>query len=187
MPFTKKRLRLTPFQKRHILFGLALLGLLYALPARAVQADPDLAMERFAAHCFSPYLTAEAAKALATDDIRVDFYDLQPFVAGRAISPVTGRAATTGTDRRCEISFDGTRADDAAAIATHALEAEGIRTPAALPPSHTRTSGTSLLAARRLNPSRIAVVHTGTRPRTDTLETFLLVERLTPQASAQID
>ena len=50
-----------------------------------------------------------------------------------------------------------------------------------------RLSGTSLLGARRLNPRRVAVVHTGTRPGPNGIETFLNVERLTDAASSEVN
>jgi hypothetical protein len=45
---------------------------------RVMAASHGTAPEAFAAHCFSPYLTAETAvERLAP--ARVDFYDLRPF------------------------------------------------------------------------------------------------------------
>jgi len=68
------------------------------------------------------------------------------------------------------------------AVAT-ALSQEGVLTEVDLPNTHegARTSGTALLAARQLNPTRIAVVHVGTRPGATGFETFMNVERLRPQ------
>lgn len=160
------------------LIGLALAA---APPAAAQQA----ALTAFADHCFSPYLTADTAQSnIAAPGLRLDFYDLKPFSAA-APSPALGRPATPGTDRRCEIAFDGDHGDRAAETAVAALGSEGITTPADLPPTHVEAAlpGTTLLAARFLNPSRIAVVHTGTRPGPNGPETFLTVERLTPEAS----
>ena len=130
--------------------------------------------------------SARAGETLAAPGVRVDFYDLKPF-SSAAPSPVTGRAATPGTDRRCEIAFDGDHGTLAADAAVQGLTTEGVATDAALPTTHTDAglSGTTLLAARFLNPKRIAVVHTGTRPGPNGVETFLLVERLTPLASTQ--
>lgn len=134
----------------------------------------------FAAHCFSPFLTAARAdEVLAAPGVRVDFYDLDPF-SNAAPSPVTGRAATVGTDRRCEVAFDGDHADLAASAAVAGLQTEGITTDAPLPDRYQPTEGTVLLAARQLNPRRIAVVHAGTRPGPNGIETFVLVERLMP-------
>ena len=39
---------------------------------------------------------------------------------------------------------------------------------------------TTLLAARKLNPRRTAIVHVGTRQTPKGTETFMLVERLVP-------
>ena len=162
----------------------------YLLSLALAAAPPSVAAQQaaltaFADHCFSPFLTAETArKNIAADGLRLDFYDLRPFSA-RAPSPVVGRPATPGTDRRCEIAFDGDQGGEAAKTAIAALASEGITDAADLPPTHADAAlpGTTLLAARRLNPNRIAVVHTGTRPGPNGLETFLMVERLTPEAS----
>ena len=145
--------------------------------------------ETFAEHCFSPHLTwailAQEEKAVA-NGVRFDFYDLMPFSAAKA-TPVTGRPATDGTDRRCEVSFDTDAATQAVTVAIDALSREGIRVEAPLPTTHADAAlpGTTLLAARKLNPKRIAIVHTGTRPGVNGIETFLMVERLTPEASAR--
>ncbi|MFO6464814.1 succinyl-CoA synthetase subunit beta [Jannaschia sp. KMU-145] len=152
-------------------------------PASANPIRSD-ALEAFAAHCFSPDLTAaRAAQVIEPAGARVAFYDLAPFSAATP-SPAAG-AVTPGTDRRCEVAFDGEYGADAAEVAAAALDAEGIRTEAPVPDSHPAVPGTTLLGARYLNPSRIAVVHTGTRPGPNGPETFLSVERLTPEASAE--
>ena len=138
------------------------------------------AMQSFADNCFSPLLTAEkAARHLKITGMRTEFYDLNPF-SSAAPSPVIGRAATAGTDRRCEVAFDGDHAQQAAKTAVDTLRAEGIVTPADLPASYLTTEGTELLAARQLNPRRKAIVHVGTRQRPNGVETFMTVERLTP-------
>lgn len=143
-------------------------------------ATAQAASEAFASHCFSPFMTAErAAEVLAATSVRVDFYDLDPF-SNAAPSPVTGRAATRGTDRRCEVAFDGDHADLAASAAVAGLQMEGIDDVAPVPDRYRRTDGTELLGARFLNPRRIAVVHVGTRPGPNGPETFLFVERMTP-------
>jgi hypothetical protein len=157
---------------------------LLALPVSAASANPASA---FADNCFSPFMTAaRAAETLVAPGVRVDFYDLNPFSSADP-SPVTGRAATPGTDRRCEVAFDGDHGTLAAQAAVTGLTTEGIETDAPLPTTHSNAGvpGTTLLAARFLNPKRIAVVHTGTRPGPNGVETFLLVERLTPEASTQ--
>ena len=60
------------------------------------------------------------------------------------------------------------------------LEREGILTEAAVPEAFPAQSGTALIAARYLNPNRIAVVQVGTRPGPNGIETFINVERLEP-------
>ncbi|MEJ6390688.1 succinyl-CoA synthetase subunit beta [Gymnodinialimonas ulvae] len=148
--------------------------------AKADDAIPDVASAAFASHCFSPFMTAARAdEVLASTGARVDFYDLDP-LSDVAPSQVTGRAATLGTDRRCEVAFDGDHAELAASAAVAGLEMEGIRTEAPLPDRYQPVDSTVLLAARQLNPRRIAVVHVGTRPGPNGVETFLFVERLMP-------
>ncbi|OAN85087.1 hypothetical protein A8B78_06045 [Jannaschia sp. EhC01] len=139
----------------------------------------------FAAHCFSPFMTAERAQdVLTSPGVRVEFYDLDPLSNG-PVSPVVGRPATRGTDRRCEVAFDGDHAALATRAAVAALEAEGIDTVSPVPDRYQPTDGTHLLAARQLNPRRIAVVHVGTRPSQNGIETFLMVERMTPLEAVQ--
>lgn len=158
--------------------------LLASVPAQAEEqpaTDPALATQAFADHCFSPLMTAaRAGDVLASTGARVDFYDLRPFLQTNPVAEPTGRAATPGTDRRCEVAFDGDHSALAVDAAISGLAAEGILTEAPLPDGFTPTEGTALLAARALNPNRIAVVHVGTRPGPDGTETFMTVERLTP-------
>ncbi|ABD53742.1 hypothetical protein [Jannaschia sp. CCS1] len=143
-------------------------------------AIAQAASEAFAAHCFSPFMTAgRAQEVLAATGARVDFYDLDPF-SNAAPSPVTGRAATQGTDRRCEVAFDGDHAELAVSAAVAGLQMEGIDTVAPVPDRYRPTDGTALLGALFLNPRRIAVVHVGTRPGPRGVETFMFVERMTP-------
>ena len=169
---------------------LSVLAYLCAVSVATGGANPDpawFAPKLFAENCFSPFLTAASAQEKMTlPGVRIDFYDLGPF-SNADPSPAKGRAATPGTDRRCEIAFDGDHGTLAADAAVQGLTTEGIATDAPLPTTHTDAglSGTTLLAARFLNPKRIAVVHTGTRPGPNGVETFLLVERLTPLASTQ--
>ena len=150
--------------------------------ARSPATDATGGMSVFADNCFSPFLTAAKAKrAFNLANLRHDFYDLDPF-SDVAPSPARGDV-TPGTDRRCEIAFNGDYGARAAEAAVTALAQEGILTEAGLPETHARaaTDGTALLAARQLNPTRIAVVHVGTRPGPDGIETFMTVERLRPQ------
>ncbi len=148
-------------------------------------ADRAAAARAFADNCFSPYLTApKAAEVFGAANVRYDFYDLDPF-SNAAPSPAYGlRPATPGTDRRCEVSFDGNHTSLATEIARNGLLAQGLTRDVPLPGTHAERDGTALLAARRLNPRRIAVVHVGTRPGPNGTETFMSVERLTPSASA---
>ena len=151
-------------------------------PAQAggTQATARAAMQLFADNCFSPYMTAEKArKTFALTGTTYDFYDLDPFSSAEP-SPATGRPVTPGTDRRCEISFAGDYAEKAAEAAMNALAAEMIFTPADVPARYQADAGTTLLAARRLNPRRTAIVHMGTRKGPQGTETFMLVERLLP-------
>ncbi|MBT8413103.1 MAG: succinyl-CoA synthetase subunit beta [Boseongicola sp.] len=153
-----------------------------AVDARSPGSDATGGMTLFADNCFSPFLTAAKAKrAFNLANLRHDFYDLDPF-SDVAPSPATSDV-TPGTDRRCEVAFDGDYGARAAERAVTALAQEGILTEAALPETHEGAAmdGTILLAARQLNPKRIAVVHVGTRPGPDGIETFMTVERLRPQ------
>ncbi len=146
---------------------------------RVMAASHDTAPEAFAAHCFSPLLTAEtAAERLAP--ARVDFYDLRPFSSANEVSEPIGRPVTPGTDRRCEVAFDGAHIEAGTAAVLMGLEREGILTEAAVPEAFPAQSGTALIAARYLNPNRIAVVQVGTRPGPNGIETFINVERLEP-------
>ena len=150
--------------------------------ARSPETDARGAMSAFANNCFSPFLTtAKAERAFGLTNLRYDFYDLEPF-SDTEPSPAKGDVAAD-TDRRCEVSFSGDYAARAAETAIAALSQEGILTEAPLPSTYkaAHTSGTALLAARQLNPQRVAVVHVGTRPGPDGVETFMNVERLRPQ------
>ena len=148
--------------------------------ARSPATDAQAGTTAFVDNCFSPRLTASrAAKVFDLANVRYDFYDLDPFTSAPP-SPATKRAATPGSDRRCEVSFWGDFAGDAVMAVTSRLEREGITRPARLPDIYERrrTPSTALLAARRLNPRKIAVVHVGTRPGGEGIETFMYVERL---------
>ena len=152
-----------------------------AARARASETDATAGITAFVENCFSPLMTAgRAAEVFDLPTVRHEFYDLDPF-SSAAPSPVTGRTATPGTDRRCEVSFDLDHAARAAEAVIAQLAREGITDPAPLPPQYTENAGTTLLAARFLNLRRIAVVHVGTRPGPSGIEeTFLMVERLVP-------
>lgn len=155
-------------------------ALLLAAPV-AADTIPAKAGRVFAENCFSPFLTARRAeKAFGETGARYDFYDLDPFT-NAAPSPAYGpRAATEGTDRRCEVSFDGAHLSVAVELALAGLTRENINTEVPVPKTHKAQAGTELLAARRLNPRRVAVVHVGTRQGPNGVETFMLVERLKP-------
>ena len=148
--------------------------------AGGAAATARTAMQLFADHCFSPFMTAQkAGRAFALSGAAYDFYDLDPY-SSAAPSPAAGRAVTPGTDRRCEISFAGDPALSAVEVTLGALDSEGITTLAALPTPYAETEGTVLLAARQLNPRRVAVVEVGTRSGATGIETFMRVERLEP-------
>lgn len=141
----------------------------------------DTTRQDFADHCFSPLLTADSAAANLP--ARHDFYDLDPFSAGNPISEPSGRPATPGTDRRCEVAFDGEEVDASVEVVIAALASEGILTAADVPQDFDQQEGTQFISARRLNPRRVAVVQVGTRPGPNGVETFLNVERLVPEAA----
>lgn len=145
--------------------------------ALTAEARAD-APQAFADHCFSPLLTAETAAANLP--ARYDFYDLRPFRLSNPLAEPMGRPATPGTDRRCEVAFDG--ADVLAGIdgVITGLTQEGIATEADVPEDFPAQDGTEFIAARQLNPNRIAVVQVGTRPGPNGIETFINVERLVP-------
>ena len=145
--------------------------------ARSPQTDATSGITAFTQHCFSPFLTAEkAAKAFNYPNIRYDFYDLDPFTSAAPTPAKT--SATPGTDRRCEVSFESDFTTEATGPVVAKLVSEGITTPADVPTTHAETPGTAFLAARRLNPEKIAIVHIGTRQGPNGLETYLNVERL---------
>ena len=154
--------------------------LLFALIAatRLAAAQPATAPEAFANHCFSPFLTAARAAANLPD--RHDFYDLDPLNPSNPVSEPRVRALTPGTDRRCEVAFDGADIEAGIAGVTLGLTQEGIATEATVPSGFPRQPGTQFIAARQLNPNRIAVVQVGTRPGPNGVETFINVERLVP-------
>lgn len=159
-------------------------GLVLGLCAPATAQNPvTMAMvgATFIAHCFSPYLTAQKAQdAIGPTGARVEFYDLDPFSTA-APSPVTGRAATPGTDRRCEVSVDGEMDDSGAKWIVTGLRREGLHDRVTdVPTGFTEQPGATFVAAAQLNPNRIAVVQAGTRPGPNGPETYMSVERLTP-------
>ena len=158
---------------------MALLGASAAM-ARSLETDARSGIQAFVDNCFSPRLTAaKAARVFDLANLSHDFYDLDPLTAVPP-SPATKRAVTPGTDRRCEVSFGGDFTAPAVTAVTRRLIREGITRPAPLPALYEkrRTPSTALLAARRLNPRKIAVVQVGTRPGKGSPETFLYVERL---------
>ncbi|WP_299415515.1 succinyl-CoA synthetase subunit beta [uncultured Sulfitobacter sp.] len=165
---------------RPLTASLCLTAFVAAGSAVAAQ-NADAAGKAFADHCFSPYLTAATAQAnLAPSGARFDFYDLRPF-SSAAPSPVTGRAATAGTDRRCEVAFDGYDPALAFNWLEKGLIEEGLlNKKAQVPDGFTPQDGTSFIAAAQLNPNRIAVVQIGVRGPANAPETFMSVERLTP-------
>ena len=132
----------------------------------------------FAEHCFSPFLTADRAAANLPQ--RHDFYDLRPFRPANPVAEPQGRPVTPGTDRRCEVAFDGGNVAAGIMGAVSGLRAEGIDTVVEVPADFPAQPGTQFIEARQLNPNRIAVVQVGTRPGPNGIETFINVERLVP-------
>ncbi|MEL7117334.1 MAG: succinyl-CoA synthetase subunit beta [Pseudomonadota bacterium] len=158
---------------------LALAMLFWTTPSGADASTAAAGMDRFSKNCFSPRMTgARAAEVFSGAGLRYDFYDLDPFLGSNAPTPATKAPVTEGTDRRCEVSFDGNHASDAVRAVTRALTRERIQTEVAVPATYAATEGTALLAARRLSPLKIAVVHVGTRPGPNGIETFMNVERI---------
>jgi len=152
------------------------------VPAQTVAGEGVAAAGRsFADHCFSPYLTATTARdAVAPTSGRIDFYDLRPF-SSAALSPVTGRTATPGTDRRCEVSFDGRAPAKAADWIGVGLKQEGLTDRLVpVPDGFALLATTTFSGAAQLNPDRIAVVQAGVRDGANGPETYMSVERLTP-------
>lgn len=160
---------------------LCLTATLVAGSAVAAQ-DAASVGQAFADHCFNPRLTAQTAQAnLGPSGARIEFYDLRPFTSAAA-SPVTGRAKTSGTDRRCEVAFDGSDPQTAIKWVRTGLTQEGLADKAADVPEDFRPiSGTVFIGAAQLNPNRIAIVQVGVRNSlAGGQETYLNVERLTP-------
>jgi hypothetical protein len=153
----------------------------------AVAAQDAATVARaFADHCFNPRLTAATAQeTLGPSGARIDFYDLDPFTDA-APSPVTGRALTQGTDRRCEVAFYGFDPQIAMEWVLTGLAQEGLTDKAAkVPESFPLLQGNIFMAAAQLNPTRIAVVQMGIRETAQgKQETYMSVERLTPQNEA---
>lgn len=161
-----------------------ILCLTAALVAGSAVAAQDAASvgRAFADNCFSPRLTSQTARTkIGPSGARIDFYDLRPFT-NAAPSPVTGRARTPGTDRRCEVAFDGFDPQTAITWLGNGLTQEGLaQKKATVPEDFPRQSGTVFIGAAQLNPNRIAVVQVGVRSKAaGGQETFINVERLTP-------
>ena len=149
----------------------------------AVAAQDAAAVARaFADNCFNPRLTAATAQdTLGPSGARIDFYDLDPFT-NAAPSPVTGRALTQGTDRRCETAFYGFDPQIATQWVRTGLMQEGLADKTAdIPDAFPLMEGSFFSAAAQLNPNRIAVVQVGVRETAQgRQETYMNVERLTP-------
>ncbi|MEL6609676.1 MAG: succinyl-CoA synthetase subunit beta [Pseudomonadota bacterium] len=159
-----------------------LAALAMAMGAGPLAASADTTAEAgiaaFAQNCFSPFLTA--ARAADVLPKGYDFYDLRPFRSSNPISEPKGRPATPGTDRRCEVTVPGRQVEAAKAAIAGALTREGITQDTAVPDSFATRPGATFVAARQLNPRRVAVVQVGTTQTTAGPATFLNVERLTP-------
>ena len=93
---------------------------------------------------------------------------------------MTGAAATAGTDRRCEVSFDGAEPQIAQQGIITGLAQEQLIDLVDVPAGFPTTTGATYRAAVMLNPNRIAVVQSGVRDGAQGVETFARVERLIP-------
>jgi hypothetical protein len=151
-------------------------------------ADADLAISAFAQTCTVRGLTlaeAEARMRAHVADLggaglpfRLDFYDI-------TLEP-TDRSVTPGTDRRCEVAFDGTHTSEAIAALLEVMQTPPVfGTAIPLPITHSPGPGTAFIEGRQLNPRVAAVVHVGTRETAGGPETFINVERLTPSDQDQ--
>lgn len=167
-------------------FSIAALAVPFGAASNAMAQTTRAAdiAQAFADHCFSPRLTARTAQAqLGSIGARVDFYDLRPFTSAPQ-SPVTGAAATAGTDRRCEVSFDGAAPQVAQQGIATGLAQENLTDLVDVPAGVPITTGATYRAAVMLNPNRMAVVQSGVRDGAQGVETFARVERLIPMNEA---
>jgi len=149
----------------------------------AVAAQDAASVARaFADNCFNPRLTAVTAQEkLRPSGARIDFYDLDPFTSA-APSPLTGRAQTQGTDRRCETAFNGFDPQIAMHWVQTGLVQEGLADKVTdIPDAFPLMEGNIFAAAAQLNPNRIAIVQVGIRETAQGgQETYMNLERLTP-------
>ncbi len=154
-------------------------------PSLAAENLADRAGAAFADNCFSPFLTAKTARPKITPTgARLDFYDLRPFSDAEP-SPVTGRAPTLGTDRRCEVAFDGAKTDEAQSWVLRGVEQERLKDRLiAVPKDFALLPTTRHAAAVQLNPDRVAVTQVGKRAGPNGTETYMSVERLIPLSEA---
>ncbi|MEP3440395.1 MAG: succinyl-CoA synthetase subunit beta [Sulfitobacter sp.] len=158
---------------------------LTAIPAAGsamAQGRWEAVARAFAENCFNPRLTAKTAQAtLAPSGARIDFYDLRPAFGGSSSKP-TGRAATPGTDRRCEVASDGYHFEIAKRWAENGLRREKLaKRETRVPLNFAVQSGTTSVSAYRLNASQLAILQIGLRQGPNGNETFINVERLAPR------
>lgn len=154
-----------------------------AAPAMA-SSIADQAIASFNAVCFKAGQTAQQArKRMQTRDgtplpYRLTFWD-------KTLEPAPGTPAQL--DRHCEVSFSG----DHRPKAISALKKQMTTPPVFgfsidLPETHRRTSETAFIEGRELLRGRVAVVQVGLRSYDGGMETFMNVERLTPEVSREV-
>ncbi|WP_226779353.1 hypothetical protein [Oceaniglobus trochenteri] len=160
-------------------YGLALAVSLAGSAAHAGEARD--AIRAFNAHCFTKGMTQEQAErrmretsgtpASAPLPFTLTFYDT-------TIAPAPG--AHPGTDRRCEVTFDGDHTAEAIAALREQMQTPPVfGTAGMLPPTHAPEAGTALIEGRDLPRGRRAVVHVTLRNG----RTAIGVDRLSPEVN----
>ena len=147
-------------------------------PSLTAAGEARDAIRAFNAHCFTKGMTLEQAQqrmrrisntpGVAPLPFELAFYDT-------TIAPAP--AAHPGTDRRCQITFDGDYTADALTALQHQMATPPVfGTPGDLPRTHAPQAGTTFIQGRDLPLNRRAVVHVGLRDG----KTFISVDRLAP-------
>ena len=87
---------------------------------------------------------------------------------------------TSGTNRKCQVRFDGDHTDKAVKAVLEFVERAHFGFESRIPKSHrnARVAGTELFIARRLQSGPKAVLHVGTVNGPRGVQTFIDVERL---------
>ena len=159
-----------------------------AAQATDLPSTADLAISAFADTCTVRGLTAQEAEARMRAHVtalggnglpfRLEFYDI-------TLEP-TDISVTPGTDRRCEVAFDGVHTAPATTALLDLMQRPPVfGVPIPLPITHSPSHGTAFIEGRQLNPRVAAVVHVGTRETATGPETFINVERLVPSEPDQ--